>query len=168
MLKTLIALGVVAFLSALAAPVSQAQDAAPPTRIVAATSFEVPFGPDRADVMSFLEEYFLPGYQLNPKVKNFRMLTHNWGSNGATVILTAEYETFADVDADCGAPCEEYYDQHEAPEEGEAGYDVYQRKVQAFNRAYSSHRDEIYSTNMNRAVVEGRMNGRVGPAPASD
>ena len=164
----LIALGACAVVSTLIAPAAVAQDDGPPTRIIASTSFQVPFGPERGDVMSFLTEYFLPAYQLNPKVKNFRLMTHNWGSNGADVIMVAEYDTFSDIEADCGAPCDEYYAQHEAPEEGDAGYDVYQRKVAAFNRAYATHRDEIYTTNMNRAVVEGVAQGRVGPAPADN
>ncbi|HUP19416.1 MAG TPA: hypothetical protein VM778_05610 [Gemmatimonadota bacterium] len=168
MRKFLHAFGVVAVVGFATAPAAVAQDAGPPTRIVAVTSFQVSFGPERADVISFLTEYFLPAYQLHPKVRNFRMLTHNWGSNGADVALVAEYDTFADIEAECGQPCDDYFAQHEAPEEGEAGYGDYQRKVQAFNRAYSNHRDEIYTTNMNRAVVEGQMQGRVGPAPAED
>lgn len=168
MRKHLSVLCLVAVASTLVVPAAVAQDDGPPTRIVAVTSFEVPFGPERGDVISFLQEYFLPGYQLNPHVKNFRMLTHNWGANAADVLLVAEYDSFADIEAECGQPCDDYFAQHEAPEEGEAGYDEFQRKVQAFNRAYTNHRDEIYSTNMNRAVVEGQMQGRVGPPPSED
>jgi hypothetical protein len=129
--------------------------------------FEAPYGDERTKLVSFLEEYFLPGYQLNPKVKNFRMLNHNWGSNGAQILLVAEYETFADIEAEC-TPCDEYFEQHEAPEEGEDGYEAYQDKLEVFNKYYSKHSDEIYSSNMNRAVVEGQMQGRVGPAAESE
>lgn len=146
---------------------AQAQEAEIPTRVVAVTTFDVPFL-DRAQVVSFLEEYFLPGYQLNPNVKNFRMLTHNWGSNASQVILVAEYDSFAAIDAECGQPCDAYFEQHEAPEEGEAGYAEYQEKADAFSKYYAAHSDEIYSTNMNRAVVEGRMQGTVGPSPQGD
>jgi hypothetical protein len=135
---------------------------------VTATSVEVPFGDDRAKFISFLEEYFLPGIQLHPKVKNFRMLNHNWGSNASAIVLVAEYDTFADIEAECGQPCDDYFAQHEAPEEGDAGYEEYQEKLAVFNKYYAKHSDEIYSTNMNRAVVEGRMQGRVGPAAESE
>jgi hypothetical protein len=141
------------------------EEAPPPTRIVTATSFKVPFGADRGDVISFLIEYFLPGYQLNPNVHNFRMLMHRWGSDASDVVLVAEYDDLAAIDADCGKPCDDYFAQHEAPEEGEAGYEEYQKKVDAFSRAYQNHHDEIYVTRMDRAVVEGQMQGRVGPAP---
>lgn len=148
---------------------AQAQDPPPPpTRVTAVTTVEVPFGDERQKFISFLEEYFLPGFQLHPKVKNFRMLNHNWGSNGAQILMVAEYETFADIEAECGQPCDDYFAQHEAPEEGEDGYDEYQEKLAVFNKYYAKHSDEIYSANMNRAVVEGRMQGSVGPAPESE
>ena len=148
---------------------AQAQEPpAPPTRVVTATTVEVPFGPDRAMFVSFLEEYFLPGIQLHPKIKNFRMLNHNWGSNGSMIVLVAEYDTFADIEAECGQPCDDYFAQHEAPEEGDSGYEEYQEKLAVFNKYYAKHSDEIFSTNMNRAVVEGRMQGQVGPAPESE
>jgi hypothetical protein len=163
----LVAVCAIAAIAVLGVPTAEAQDAPPVVRYVASTSFDVPYQ-DRAQVVSFLEEYFLPGYQLHPKVLNFRMLNHNWGSSGSQIIMVAEYATFADIDADCGAPCEAYYAQHEAPEEGEAGYAEYEEKADLFNKYYSSHSDEIYATQMRRAVVEGEMQGTVGPTPAED
>lgn len=168
MKRTLLAACAALTLFVVTAGIARAQDAPPPMRYIASTSFTVPFGPERGQVMAFLTEYFLPGYQLNPNVKNFRMLQHNWGSNGSDIVLVAEYETWAGIEADCGQPCEDYFDQHEAPEEGEAGYAEYDANVQAFNKYYSNHRDEIYSTNMNRAVVEGQKPAQIGPAPDSD
>lgn len=155
-------------LLALGAKPAEAQDAPPPTRYVASTSFGVPFGEERGKFMAFLVEYFLPGYQLNPNVKNFRMLTHNWGSDGAQIILVAEFESWAAIEAPCGQPCDAYEAQHEAPEEGEAGYAEYAENLAVFNKYYSHHADEIYSTNMNRAVVEGRKPSQVGPAASSN
>ena len=143
---------------------ARAQETPPVTRYVAVTSFQVPFA-DRADFISWLEEYFLPSYQLNPKVLNFRLLNHNWGSNGADMALVAEYATWDDVNADCGAPCEAYDAQHEAPEEGDDGYAEYQKKLAIFNKYYAEHRDEIYATPMRRAVVEGQLQGTAGPTP---
>lgn len=168
MRKIALAVGVCALAFFIASEPLRAQDQDPPVRYVTATSFNVPFGPDRAEVMSFLEEYFLPGIQLNPAVRNFRLLTHNWGSNGMTVVMVAEYDNWADIEGDCGQPCDDYFAQHEAPEEGDDGYQEYQEKSTAFNAAYGSHSDEIYTTNMNRAVVEGQMQGTVGPAPESE
>ena len=165
--KLLAALCVTVAVLAVAVGSAQAQQAQNPTRYVAVTTFDVPFT-DRAKVVSFLEEYFFPGYQLNPKVRNFRMLTHNWGSNASQIALVAEFDTWGDIEADCGQPCDDYYAQHEAPEEGEAGYEEYREKSDLFSKYYAHHADEIYATNMNRAVVEGKMQGTVGPAPQED
>ena len=63
----------------LSAGYAQAQQQDSPMRYVTVTTFDVPYGPDRAKVMSFLNEYMLPATQLNPSVKNFRLLTHVWG-----------------------------------------------------------------------------------------
>ena len=166
MKRTLIAACAALTLFVVTAQVARAQDQ-PVTRYIASTSFQVPYGPERGQVLSFLTEYFLPGYQLNPHVLNFRMLNHNWGSNGSDILLVAEYATFADIEADCGQPCDDYFAQHEAPEEGEAGYAEYNAKVQAFNKYYSNHRDEIYATPMGRAVVEGQRPAQIGPAASS-
>lgn len=167
MRKFLTALSVAIVVSALAAPAATAQDG-PSTRVTAVTKFQVPFGPERNDVFQFMRDYFWPGYQLNPHVRNFRVLTHNWGANASDVLLMAEYDTVADIEADCGQPCDDYFEANGPPEQGEAGYDVYQRQLQAWNKAYATHHDEIYTSNMNRAVIEGEMQGRVGPPPAAD
>ncbi|MGH7563952.1 MAG: hypothetical protein ACREK5_05970 [Gemmatimonadota bacterium] len=160
---SLAALAAVSILAPSSTLAQEPQD--PPTRVVAATTIEVPLGPEREQFISFLEEYFLPGYQLHPKVRNFRMLNHNWGSNAGTIVLVAEYDTFADIEAECGKPCDDYFAQHEEPGEGDPGYEEYQEKLGVFQKHYAKHSDEIYSTNMNRAVVEGEMQGPVGPAP---
>ena len=143
---------------------AQQQDASP-MRYVTVTTFDVPYGPDRAKVMSFLNEYFLPGTQLHPDVRNFRLLTHVWGSDGMQVIMEAEYDNWADIEADCGQPCDDYFDVHVAPVVGEDGYEEYQEKADLFNKYYSNHTDEIYLTNMNRAMVEGKTPAWVGPTP---
>lgn len=137
---------------------------APTTRIVTSTSFNVPFQ-DRAKFFAFANEYFIPAVQLHPKVLNFRLLNHNWGSDGSQIIMVAEYASFNDIEADCGKPCDDYFAAHEAPEEGDAGYAEYQENLAVFNKYYSTHSDEIYATNMNRAVVEGRRATLVGPNP---
>lgn len=140
-----------------------AQEEGPGSRIVTATSFHVPFY-DRDVVFPFMEEYFLPGIQLNPNVLNSRVLVHNWGSDATMVVIVSEYEDFASIDADCGAPCEEYFEQHPAPEEGDPDYEAFE----LFAKYYAKHADEIYFTNMENAVVEGRMMGTVGHQEPED
>jgi hypothetical protein len=54
-----------------------------------------------------------------------------------------------------------------APTVGQDGYAEYQEMSDLFNKAYSSHKDEIYLTNMDRAMVEGKTPNWVGPAPAT-
>ncbi|HYO46183.1 MAG TPA: hypothetical protein VEY33_05790 [Gemmatimonadota bacterium] len=144
------------------------EEAEPPTRIVTATSFKVPFGADRGNVIAFLTEYFMPLYQLNPNVRNFRLLNHRWGSDAMDFLIIAEYDDLAGIEAECGQPCDDYFAQHEAPEEGEPGYEEYREIEDAFTKAYQNHHDEIYVTRMDRAVVEGQMQGTVGPVPESD
>ncbi|HET6363177.1 MAG TPA: hypothetical protein VFH11_14140, partial [Gemmatimonadota bacterium] len=146
---------------------AQAQQQDSPMRYVTVTTFDVPYGPDRPKVMAFLNEYFLPATQLHPNVRNFRLLTHVWGSDGMQVIMQAEYDNWADIEADCGQPCDDYFDQHAAPTVGEDGYVEYQEMSDLFNKAYSSHTDEIYLTNMDRAMVEGKTPNWVGPTPAA-
>jgi hypothetical protein len=147
---------------------ARAQEQEPPTRIVTVTSFKVPFGEDRGNMIAFLTEYFMPGYQLNPHVRNFRLLNHRWGSDAMDFLIIAEYDNLAAIEAECGQPCDDYFAQHEAPEEGEEGYEELQKLQNAFNSVYQNHHDEIYVTRMDRAVVEGRMQGTVGPVPESD
>ncbi len=144
-----------------------AQSPTPEIRYISVTSFDVPYG-DRAVLVPWMEEYVLPYTQLNPKVLNFRYLTHDWGSDGSQVVLVAEYANFGDVNSDCGDACKAYNDAHKAPKKGEAGYDKYHAGEELFNKYFSKHSDEIYVTNMRRAVVNGKPMGTPGPQPASD
>ncbi|MFQ5890552.1 MAG: hypothetical protein ACE5JR_10940 [Gemmatimonadota bacterium] len=141
---------------------AQDEDEGPGTRIVSVTSFDVPFG-ERGTVFPWMVEYFLPNFQLNPKVLNFRVLFHNWGSNAAAVALVAEYAEFADIAAECGEPCEEYREAHPVPEEGTPEREEYDEGQAAFNKRYAYHRDEIYVAPMITAKVESEIVGRVGP-----
>lgn len=142
----------------LAVAPARAQQTQSATRYVAVTIFDVPYQ-DRAKVMSYMEEYFLPGWQLDPHTKNFRMLVHNWGSDGSQIVMMAEYDSWADIEGDCGKPCDDYFAKHPQPEEGTPAYEA----GQLFAKYYSKHHDEIYNTQMRRAVVEGKMQGTVGP-----
>lgn len=139
----------------------EAEEEGPQGRYVTATIFEIPFN-ERSKVFPFMTERFLPGWQLNPHVRNLRVLTHNWGSNASEVVILAEYDSFADIDAECGAPCDEYYDANPAPEEGDEGFAEFDEQSTAFNKYYGKHKDEIYFTPLEEAVVEGQFQGTVG------
>lgn len=162
----LIALSAVLSIGVPAVDQAAAQEG-PGSRYVTATSFSVPF-PDRGVVFPFMEEYFLPNVQLNPNVRSFRVMWHNWGSDATQVILVAEYDSWDAIQAECGQPCRDYYAQHEPPEEGEEGWEEYDEAQRTFAKYYAHHRDEIYFTPMGQAVVEGEMMGTVGPDPEGD
>lgn len=148
--------------------VAQETEPEPEFRYITFTSFDVPFG-ERSTVIPFIEERFLPGILLDPKVKNFRMMTHNWGAKADEIVMIIEYENFEDIQGEC-APCDAYYEENPEPEEGDEGYEEYQEALDAFNRAYEKHRDEIYVARVDRrAILEGQRQGDVGaPEEASD
>lgn len=162
-----IALGALAcaLLPAPALTQGPAQPEESPARVVAVTAFEVPYN-DRTAVWSFMRDYFLPGMQLHPKVLNLRVLTHLYGSGGAEIIITRELAEWADINAPCGAPCEEYRKQHPVPQEGAPEYAEYAAARDLFQKYYSNHRDEIYAVLPAATKIEGRLVGTVGPPPA--
>lgn len=170
-MRTLLALLSCSFLgfSASSALVAQEQEEpeGPGSRVIAVTSFQVPFG-DRPTVVPYMLEYFLPGIQLNPNVIGFRVLFHNWGSDASQVLLVQEFEDISLLEAECGQPCDDYYAEHPAPEEGDEGYEEYQEALELFNKYYAHHRDEIYVSPMGAAKVEGEMVGTVGPPPEEE
>lgn len=147
-----------------APPMVAQEDDGPGTRVVTVTSFEVPFN-DRATVIPFMVERFLPAMQLNPNVINARLLFHNWGSNAAAIAIVAEYASFADIESDCGQPCDDYYDANPPPDEGTPEREEFDKAAALWSKYYSHHRDEIYSTPMGMAKVEGVMMGPVGGEP---
>ena len=136
-------------------------DEGPGNRIVTVTSFSLPFQ-HRSTVIPWMVKYVLPGTQLNPAVITSRLLFHNWGSDAADVVLVAEYADWADIDADCGQPCDDYDAANPEPEEGEEGYEAYEEAQALFSKYFSRHRDEIYAAPMGMAKVEGEMMGPVG------
>ena len=145
----------------------QEEEEGPGTRVVTATIFQVPFT-ERSKVFPFMREYFLPFTQLNPKVLNFRVLVHNWGSDASQVVLLSEYASFADIEAECGQPCEDYQTAHPEPEEGTPEREEFEERQAAFSEYFGHHRDEIYLANMEVAKVEGELMGPVGPPPETE
>ncbi|MDX1661926.1 MAG: hypothetical protein R3326_09060 [Gemmatimonadota bacterium] len=163
MRKTLLT-GVLALLvfGLLGADLAQAQeDEGPGNRYVTVTTFDVPFN-DRGPVFDFIQKRFWPAWQLNPNIINARFMLHNWGANASQVVLVAEYPSWDAIEAGCGAPCDEYYEANPAPEEGEEGYEEFSEAQRLFNKYYAHHADEIYTTPMAPAKVEGELMGPVG------
>lgn len=136
-------------------------DDGPGTRIVTVTTFNVPFTV-RDQVIPHMVARVLPVTQLNPAVITSRLLFHNWGSEASQVVMVAEYASWADVEADCGQPCDDYFDANPAPEEGDEGYEAFDKARNLFLKYYSHHKDEIYVAPMGLAKVEGEMMGPVG------
>lgn len=158
---SLAAMAALTLLAVTASPMAAQEDEGPGTRVVTVTSFDVPFG-DRGTVIPFMVERFLPATQLNPKAMNVRVLFHNWGADAASVAIVAEYATFADIESDCGQPCDDYYDANPPPAEGTPEREEFDEAAALWSKYYSHHRDEIYVTPMGMAKVEGEMMGPVG------
>ncbi len=146
---------------------AHAQDEGPGTRYVTVTSFDVPFN-DRAQVFQHITERFLPAIKLNPNVVNSRVLLHNWGANASQVVMVAEYETWEAIEADCGQPCDDFYEANPAPDEGDDGYEEYQERQRLFSKYYAHHSDEIYTSPLGAAKIEGELRGPVVPAPSDN
>ena len=119
---------------------AQDDDEGPGTRIVTVTSFKLPFQ-HRGTGIPWMVKNVLPGQQLNPAAITTRLLFHNWGSDASDVIQVSEYASWADVDADCGQPCDDYNEANPEPEEGDEGYEAFQEAQARFSNYYSHHRD---------------------------
>ncbi len=135
----------------------------PGYRVIAVTTFDVPYGPDRGAILEFMRDRWLPGIQLNPSVLGLRVAQHYYGSNADQIVVISEYAEWADITAPCGAPCDEYFEAHPLPEEGTPEREEFNRVVALWQKLYSSHRDEIYNTWMGVAKTEGEIVGTVGP-----
>lgn len=160
------ALALIATLALAATPAfaQDDEDEGPANRVVSVTTFELPYH-HRSKVIPWMQEYFVPGAQLNPNVITSRVLFHLYGDHGSQIVFLSEYADWADIDADCGAPCEEYFEAHPFPEEGDEGYEEFAEAQELFNKYYSHHKDMIYTSTSNWAKTEGEILGRVGPAP---
>lgn len=167
-MKKTVLIAVLAFLSVglVRTTVALAQDDGPAPRYVTVTTFDVPFT-DRGKVMPFIQKRFWPGVQLNPNIRNARILFHNWGSDASQIVMVFEHDSWNAIEADCGKPCDDWYEAHPAPEEGAEGYDDFREAQQLFSKYYSKHRDEIYLAPMEPAKVEGKNMGPIG-GPADD
>jgi hypothetical protein len=144
-----------------------AQDG-PGSRTVVAITFELPFTEDGGAARAFFRDRFLVNSQLNPNVLNSRVLLHRFGSKASRIVFVREYADLTAVDAPCGQPCADWRAANPAPQEGEDGYEEFDRGRDAFWKAYGDHSDEIYRAPMGWAKLEGEVLGRVGPRVEDD
>lgn len=139
-------------------------DEGPGTRVMTMTTWDVPYGEDRGVFFDWFQKWFLPNAQLNPNVLNLRVAGHQWGSNGDQIVMVSEYESMETLAAGCGEPCTDWNEANAAPEEGEEGYEEYQKGLELFQKYYSHHKDEIFTSWMVTAKVEGEVMGTIGGA----
>ena len=162
------AFALVLFVGLTLAPAAHAQDDGPGTRYLTVTTFNVPYGTERGELLDWMADYFHPFALLNPNVISYRVMYHNYGSRGDQVVIAAEFNDFADINADCGQPCDDWQEAHPNPEEGDAGYESFQKASAMFNKVFSHHADEIYLVDLEESKSEGRIHGTVGHEPDDD
>ena len=134
----------------LAAFAQEQEEPEPEIHYITATVFDVPSGEKGQKVWEYIESVIVPLNQLDPNVLHSSVLTHNWGSNSAEVVLVAEYADWAAIEASCGEPCRAWFEENQ-PEEGTPEREEWDAMAQAFSRAYNGHRDEIYEKSMDWA-----------------
>jgi len=137
------------------------------SRVITVTRFDVPFK-YRSTLIPWMQEYFFPFTQLNPKIRNFRVLFHHFGSDPSQIVILAEYDDLADIEAECGAPCKEYMEAHPHPEKGDEGYEEFQAAFDLFSKHYGKHQDDIYTAPLEFAIVEREPQGTIGPKPDNE
>lgn len=126
-------------------------DGAPETGIVTMSTFKVPLGEERGQVMEWIERVVAPMARLNTNIMAFYVLQHYYGSDSRDVVLVRVYKDLAAIEAPCGAPCDEYADAN-FPEEGEEGYDEMMELWQTFMKYNGRHSDEIYTARLDLAA----------------
>jgi hypothetical protein len=139
-------------LSLVAVPASaRAQDAEPEVRYITTSTFDVPMGPERQKVMRFIRNVMAPMAKVNPNLLSFRVAVHDYGTDSRDIVLIREYASWAAIDADCGKPCDDYRNANPGPEEGTEEAKEWREAWEAFRDHYATHRDEIYTVNMDLA-----------------
>ena len=127
------------------------EDEAPEPEIhyVTATIFDVPAGEEGQKVMGWIDAVMVPIAKVNPNVLHSSVLQHNWGANSAEIVIAAEYADWASIEADC-EECDAWFEANQ-PAEDTPEREEWNEMAAAFFKAYSGHRDAIYTKNMNRA-----------------
>lgn len=119
-------------------------DGEPQVRYITTSTFNVPMGPERQKVMTFIRNVMAPMAKVNPNILSFRVAVHDYGSDSRDIVLIREYANWNAIDADCGTPCDNYWEANPRPEEGSEEYQTWQEAWEAFRDHYAQHRDEIY------------------------
>jgi hypothetical protein len=146
MKKWILGLAVAGYLFAPQIALAQDADDGPPeTVVVAMAKMHVPLGEDRGKFMDFVERVVAPQARNNPNVLAFHVLTHLYGHNSSDVIVVRVYADWADVEADCGEPCQTWADEN-LPDEGEEGYEELSELSQVYFKYFAKHSDEIYQS----------------------
>ena len=164
-----LALALMLLAGGLSAPTAAAQEEAeedPGQRRVVITTFEVPYHV-RDKVIPYMQKHVVPFHRLNPNVVTYRVLVHDWGSDGSDIAFYWELEELADLDSlgveDCGSPCEEYRKEHTEPDSTDEGYEEFQEAERLYEKYYSDHSDQLYVVPLGAAKTEGEIHGTVGP-----
>ncbi len=144
-MKIRYALGALALtLFAIPAPVLAQDDEEPEVRYITTSSFDVPMGPERQKVMTFIRNVMAPMAKVNPNLLSFRVAIHDYGTDSRDIVLIREYASWAAIEADCGKPCDDLGEKIR-PAEGSDEAKAWQEAWQAFRDHYAQHRDEIYT-----------------------
>jgi hypothetical protein len=151
-MKTLSVLGALALCLIVMPESAVAQDDdGPEYRYITMSTFHVPMGPERQKVMTFIRNVMAPQAKVNPNVLSFRVALHDYGTDSRDIVLIREYASWEAIDADCGKPCDDYWDANPRPEDGTAEQQAWREAWQAFRDHYAQHSDEIYRVNMDLA-----------------
>ncbi len=122
----------------------------PELHYMTVTTFSVPLGEAGQDVMMWVDSVMVPLNRLNPNVLSFRVGRHAWGSDSGHVIMIAEYADWDAIEADCGAPCENWMEANQ-PEEGTPEADEWDKVQATFLKYYTGHKDDIYVVPVSRS-----------------
>ncbi len=140
-----------ALLLAPAAAMAQEEDEGPPpTGVVTMMTFKVPLGEERGKVMDWIDKVVAPMARLNPNIMAFYVLQHYYGADSRDVVLVRVYNDFGSVEAECGAPCQEWWDAN-MPAEGTPESEEWQDLWRTFQKYSGRHSDEIYTARLDLA-----------------
>lgn len=128
---------------------AQEADEEPEFNYITVTRIRLPATQERQKAMEWVDQVMAPQAKNNPNVLWYRVATHNWGSDSRDVVIIAEYDEWADIEAEC-EPCQAWFEANQ-PAEGTPEREEWDAMAEAFFDYFSGHRDEIYLTNMSRA-----------------
>jgi hypothetical protein len=127
-----------------------AQGSQQEVRFVTVSKFALPHDTTQQRlVMMAIDSIMVPQARMDPNVLSYRVLTHNWGADSNDILIVAEYQNWAAIEAPCAA-CDAWL-QSKTPAAGTPERGRWDAMGAAFQTAYRGHSDEIYSAQMRRA-----------------